>query len=511
MIKETHFTILLAFFLCVTSFLTSQAQTDSGAVSTAVVKRKKTEASYQAVSGYIQFSSETLFSSALKAKTFTANLYSIVSIIDTVAGVPRKKCGVVQANKIVIPFDYDSIQYTTGSEFICRKHLVARRFYACYYYIYNTSTKKVIDYNAPSIQYIGNSLYVIRAKGRQFFYNSSTTHTSPSFDSYQLYDSLFILINTASEYQLLDRSGNDFIATPFKVLLKNDSIYNAVLYDEWDIYKNSGEKVLSKLRCDSLRISSEKYSWDIYRNDCLYYRKDIPYILDTAKAMESSPAFGPVTIIDKSKYDTLKLMIHFDSIYYQSDNLLMYRKAGKYGYCDTTGNIKIAHQYDTITAWHDNMAAIRLKNKWGYVTKRELLTVQPYYITALPFNNGVAAVFDGKRWMFVTKEGKNINSVTFDSIQQTISGKWYVYNKGLIGLCDTNGRELIPPVYEFLLDANSDVFVFKKEFLYGLIAKDRIILCPPVYDRFIYDTTNNYYLLKHLSETPLLFVISVTK
>jgi hypothetical protein len=153
------------------------------------------------------------------------------------------------------------------------------------------------------------------------------------------------------------------------------------------------------------------------------------------------------------------------------------------------------------------MAAIRMKNKWGYVTKREQMTVQPYYTKALPFANGAAAVNDGKKWMFINKEGKNINSVNYDSIKQTVSGKWYVYNKGLTGLCDIDGREIIPSMYTYLLDTHADVLVYKTEGLYGLIAKDRTIICKPIYDQFIYDSINNCLLLKHIIQTPLLFVI----
>lgn len=505
MINRTQ--LVAVFFLCVAICSVSFAQSDS-IPSTSSANIADTFINVTAATSnkhYKYYSSEKLFQQALKGKIFTG--VSVVSISDTLSGIFRKKTGVVAANKITVPFDYDSIQYISDTTFICRRHLVARRFYACYYYIYNTNTKKPVDFTASAIQYIGNNLFVIRAKGSKFFYNNKTGKTSPHFDSYSTYDSLFILIQTASEYKLLDRNANTFIDTPFKVLLKsNDTVYNAALYDSWDIYKNTGEQTFKHLNCDSIRVSSEQYCWDFFRNGSPYHRRAIPSAPPAAKT-EPAKTYGPVTLIDKFHYDTLKLMIHFDTIYYQSENWLMYKKAGQYGYCDTTGNIRIAHQYDTITSWSDNMAAIRMKNKWGYITRREQLTVQPYYVKALPFNNGVAAVFDGKRWMFITKDGKNINSLTFDSIQQTASGKWYIYNKGFMGLCDVTGRELIPAQYEFLLDANSDVFVYKQGFLYGLIAKDRTILCKPVYDQFIYDTTNNYYLLKHISESALLFVI----
>lgn len=500
--------LIFTFFLCIATFHVSLAQQDTS--TKAVVVKPSSSQIRPPLFRYIHFTSDSLFKRALKAKTLTAS-YSIVSIIDTLAGITRKRSGVVQANKISVPFDYDTICYATRDEFICRKHIVNRRSYSYNYYIFQSIRKTNIDFNASSIEYIGNELYVIRSKGKQFLYNSFTAHASPFFDSYQVYDSLFILISTASEYQLLDRSANDFITSPFKALLKSDDstayTANAVLYNEWDIYKNTGEKIISNLRCDSIKPDLKFSRWNLFRNDSSYYRWNLVVKDTTYKPITFVQNYSTHFNITKLKYDTIKKMLNFDTVYYQSDNLLMYKKAGGYGYCDTIGNVKITHQYDTITAWHDGMASIRFKKKWGYVNKREQLTVQPYYTIAYPFVNGAAAVFDGKRWMFTSKEGKNLNSTTFDSIQQTTSGKWYIYNKGLVGLCDSNGRELIPAAYEFLLDGNSDVYVFKKEFLYGLIVKDRTILCKATYDQFIYDKDNNCYLLKHISESGLLFVI----
>ncbi len=500
---------ILAFFLVIVSFFCVQAQTDTSS-QTALVKAStghKTVTVPKAAVEYKHFSSTLAFTHTLKNKSFLST-YSVVSIVDTIAGIPRKKTGIVSINKLIIPFEYDSVLFTTGNEFIVQAHIVTKRTYVCNYLILDAQKKNVIDFKAIRINFLGNHLYDIHTATNRFLYNSLTKRSSATFDRFAILDSAFILLSTASEYQLCDHSLNDFISSPFKVLLQsNDSTYNAVLYTEWDIYKHTGEKLFAAVRCDSIKASSEQATWDIYRNSNVYHRRYISRAETPLIVYKDSITYSKTLNISKLKYDTIKSMLLFDSVYYQSANLLMYKKAGKYGYSDTIGNVKISHQYDTITAWHENMAAFMFKKKWGYLTRREELTVQPYYIIALPFSNGTAPVFDGKKWMFITKNGKNINSVMYDSIQKTISGKWYVFNKGQAGLCDITGRELIPPVYEYLLDAGSDVFVFKKEYLYGLIARDRTIICKPMYDAFQYDTGNNCLLLKHLYQTPLLFVI----
>lgn len=510
MIRGTRIHFLLAFFLCVTTLLVSQAQTDTSGRSLSFDSthiQKKSVAEKSPVN-YVPFSAEWLLTLALKNKSLTTP-YCIVSVTDSVAGISRKRSGVVHENKLVLPLQYDSISFAAPDEFICWEYLISRRLFARNVIIYNCKTKKTVDLQATKIKYVSDNLYLLHIKGKKMLYNSATGHISSPLDTYKFIDSLFILTSIAEQYKLLHRNATDFIPSPFKVLTQsNDSVYNAVLYNEWDIYKNTGEKIFDKLLCDSIQISPSDHSWNVYRNDSLFFRRNSSYFY-----LNAPKPFVPITVnhnpavIDKFDYDTMKMRINFDTIYQQSDYLYLYKKVGKYGYCDTTGNVKISHQYDTITDWHENMAAIRMKNKWGYVTKREQMTVQPYYLKALPFTNGVAAVYDGKKWMFITKDGKNINSISFDSIQQTTSGKWYVYSKGRVGICDTDGREIIPPAYEYILDANASVFVYKTEGLYGLMAKDRTVLCKPIYDQFIYDATNNCLLLKHIIQTPLLFVI----
>jgi hypothetical protein len=500
---------ILAFFLSIVSFFTVQAQADTsskitGAKAAAI---QKTAAVSKPPVEYKHFPSTSAFSLALKNKSFLST-YAVVSVVDTVAGIPRKKTGIVSNNKLIVPFEYDSVLFINQHEFIVQAHIVTKRTYACNYLILDAQKNSVIDFKAIRITCLGNHLYDIHTATNRFLYNSLTKRSSATFDRFAILDSAFILLTTASEYQLCDHSLNDFISSPFKVLLQaNDSTYNAVLYTEWDIYKHTGEKLFSAVRCDSIKASAEPATWDVYRNGNVYHRRYISRAETPLIVHTDSITYSKTLNISKLKYDTIKTMLRFDTVYYQSDNLLMYKKAGKYGYSDTIGNVKISHQYDTITAWHENMAAFMFKKKWGYLTRREELTVQPYYMIALPFSNGAAPVYDGKKWMFITKNGKNINSVMYDSIQKTISGKWYVFSKGLAGLCDVTGRELIPPVYEYLLDAGSDVYVFKKEYLYGLIGRDRTIICKPMYDAFQYDKGNNCLLLKQLYQTPLLFVI----
>ncbi len=505
--RGRHIRFLLAFFLCVFAILTSQAQTDTSIqISVDSVSLKKTPVQANTVF-YRRFSSEQLFATALKKKSFTTP-YCIVSITDTLGGVSRKRSGVVFANKLIIPFQYDSITAAAKDEFICTEYLAGRRFFSRNVVIHNARTKKIVSIRASAIQYISGSLYVVHVRGKKMLYNSTAQKFSAQLDTYTFIDTLFILTSVAEEHKLLHTDCSSFISSPFKELIhSNDSVYNAVLFNEWDIYKNTGEKIFSKLNCDSLQIAAG-HGWNIYRNDSMFFRNYSSFYYENiVKPFVPVGTNHCAAVIDKFDYDTMKMRINFDTIFHQSDYLYLYRKVGKYGYCDTIGNVKIAHQYDTITDWHDNMAAIRMKNKWGYVTKREQMTVQPYYTKALPFANGAAAVYDGKKWMFINKDGKNINSVSYDSIKQTVSGKWYVHNKGLTGLCDIDGREIIPPMYQYLLDTQADVLVYKTEGLYGLIAKDRTIICKPVYDQFIYDSTNNCLLLKHIIQTPLLFVM----
>lgn len=469
----------------------------SNAQSLAGNSKKKSDSVYAST---YYFYSDADFNLALKSRKLTA-YYSIVTIKDSLSDITRKRCGVLFKNTIIIPFEYDSIAHTIDREFICRKQQATRRTHTSVYTIIDAMKGSLLDIKASSITYITNHTYSITANHRQYFLNTTTRKQSVAFDKYSVFDSSFLMINSVEEYRLYDDSVNLFIPDVFKSLVKQDTIYQTLLYPTWNIYQNSGTLLFSKLNADSIEIDSAYQTWRLYRNDKLFYRRNVYSYVNTTSSYLAVD--NKVAVNDTAIYRKLKEALLLDTIYFTSDGLFLYKKNKQYGYCDSVGNIKIAHQYDTLSTWSDGMALIRFKGKWGYINKREKMCVQPYYIIAYPFYEGSAAVYDGKRWSFVNKEGKPVNSLDFDSIQQTVAGRWYVYSKGKMGLCETNGKELLPPTFDAIYDSGSNLIVYKAENRYGLILKDRTVVCKPIYDDFVIDRKNNCYILKNLPENPL--------
>lgn len=496
-------TCCFTLFVLFISFVHSRAQT---VTATDTIPDSTKSLSTIVPIHIVHFSSEQLYTSAIQKKSLTFNKV-IVVITDTLAGIPIKKTGVVYKSRVVIPFYYDSILYTIENEFICRKCSAIPG--QCRYIVIDALEGILTDPNASEITYIGSHVYDIKANHSHYFYNSISGKKSPEFASYIHYDSLFLLTNTSDEHLLFDTHANPFITSPFKELVKADTtLFNAVLYPVWDIYQNTGTKFYSGLNCDSiLADSTSEKTWKLYRNGNTYYRRHITSSY-SSNHITYTGQDNRIAVNDTAVYNRIKRRIKPDTIYFSSDRLFLYKKNKQYGYSDSAGNVKITHQYDTLTAWHDGMTAMRYKGKWGYLNKREKLTVQPYYSVAFPFYKDAALVSDGKRWSFINKEGKAVNSLNFDSLTQTPSGRWYVYSKGKMGLCDTNGKELLPPSFELLFDSGSDLIVYKSEHLYGLILKERTIVCKPIYDYFLFDETNDCYLLKHILETPLMFSIN---
>lgn len=481
--------ILISFSFFV---IYSNAQVASG-------NNKKRDDSICAVRYY--FFSDAIFNQTLKSKKLSSSCYSIIVIQDSVSTFQRKRSGVILKDKLIIPFEYDSILYVTGNEFICRKQTVSRRSHAYNYVIIDTKEGMLIDAGASNIHPVAKHIYSITANHKQYFFNSITGARSQSFDSYVVFDSTYLLVRNSEEYLLYDDSSKLFIRNSFKEIVKNDSLYTLSFYSKWDIYQHTGTILFNKLNADSVYIDSISQTWKIYRNKSIFFRKN---------CIPPSTSYALYNVLDNRSpiqdtgvYNNLKRKLQPDTILFTSDGLFLYKKNKQYGYCDSIGNIKITHQYDTLTPWNDDMALIRFKRKWGYINKRERLCVQPYYIIAFPFYEGSAAVYDSKRWSFINKEGKPVNSLNFDSIQQTPSGRWYVFSKGKTGLCDTNGKELLPPSFDDIYDLGSDLIVYKSANMYGLILKDRTIISKPVYDYFIADKLNNCYILRYPQEAPI--------
>jgi len=173
-----------------------------------------------------------------------------------------------------------------------------------------------------------------------------------------------------------------------------------------------------------------------------------------------------------------------------------------YGFVDTKGDVIIKFEFDDAKEFNDGLAAVkkRRSSAWGFIDKKGKFVVQPIYDEAFSFSEKQAVVRKDGKHAFITTSGNQINISNsylnvFDlkegkSIVTSLSGDTIKY-----GFIDATGKEILPPVFDFIdnFEENAAVFVQKGEA--GMLSADGKVLIPARYDE-IYRFDQSHYLFQ---------------
>jgi hypothetical protein len=146
----------------------------------------------------------------------------------------------------------------------------------------------------------------------------------------------------------------------------------------------------------------------------------------------------------------------FDSFTQQGHILVPYRMGSKWGYSDTLGRISIQPKYDTATLFDYNR------------TGKEVIA---------------EVVLKGKP-MIINDKGKMIVPPNYESvrcIKQLEDLSFYVFRENKVGVF-TKGKEIIPPVYDYMNVEWGVQYKVGKANKEGLIDSKGKIAIPVVYD-----------------------------
>lgn len=174
-----------------------------------------------------------------------------------------------------------------------------------------------------------------------------------------------------------------------------------------------------------------------------------------------------------------------------------FKKKGLYGFIDLNGNIRVAPKYPKYQNFSDGYAAVVLLGKWGFVDKNENIAVQPHYPQVRPMRKGVARVSTGpNKWKFIDSTGKDINGNVYNEIAVCGKGRYKVFKNGKAGLAEINGKELIVPRYDQLIDYENGIIEVKKDGKAGFIDEAGNFTIPLEYEDVAYDKINHIYFLQ---------------
>ncbi len=167
-------------------------------------------------------------------------------------------------------------------------------------------------------------------------------------------------------------------------------------------------------------------------------------------------------------------------------NFFLIQQEGKWGYIDSTGNVRIPCAYNWADDFTEGYAGVMLNEKAGYIGKSGNILIPLAYDEANAFHEGYAIVKKGGKFGLIHKTGNQVLPFAFDDISydETPGGEktFRTMKDGQYQFYGSNGQMLSEGKLEKAGDFFSNRAYFVQAGKYGFINKSGEAIIPPIYD-----------------------------
>ncbi len=163
---------------------------------------------------------------------------------------------------------------------------------------------------------------------------------------------------------------------------------------------------------------------------------------------------------------------------YIGDRFLL-EKDGRYGYADKNGVVVVSTQYEEAYPYNNGLALVKANGLWGLLDAKGNWKVKPVFeeLEALP--SGAYKARSGIVYSFIDKEG-NIVVPAATRLNFRHDGFVTVRVDSLVGLLQTDGKELLPMQYDAVsLIGPDSIFAVRIGEQWGLVNRQGRILMKP--------------------------------
>ena len=189
---------------------------------------------------------------------------------------------------------------------------------------------------------------------------------------------------------------------------------------------------------------------------------------------------------------------------------------GKWGFIDTTGKVVVPIIYDKVSNFSEGLAAVvggidSIDNADGYLSFVDTtgkVVIPPSYTSTMYensyFHNDLAVVtkgdFEDPDIFVIDKTGNPAFDFKYDYARLSgysegllavaVDGDWGIggpyywarsYNDGKYGFIDTNGNEIVAPVYDYVNDFQEGIATVFKDGRWGAIDENGNVVVPIIY------------------------------
>jgi len=175
------------------------------------------------------------------------------------------------------------------------------------------------------------------------------------------------------------------------------------------------------------------------------------YIYDYASPFSEGLACvcqnGKYGFIDTDGNTALPLI--YDNASYFSEGLAYFEIGDEYGFINKKGDVAFLLDCDSVSSFQEGLAFFSLDGKYGYIDTKGNVVIPAKFDDAGFFTDGLAKVRQGDSFGLIDKTGAFVVSPQYDDI--SVDGTYFlIKSKGMYGLLDNKGKELIPPMYTYI-------------------------------------------------------------
>ena len=160
--------------------------------------------------------------------------------------------------------------------------------------------------------------------------------------------------------------------------------------------------------------------------------------------------------------------------------LFSIKKAGKFGFADSTGKVCIEPVYNEVENFKEGYALVEKDNLYGFINKAGRVKIDFQYTDASSFTQQTAIVQQNKTNFLIDHAAKKI-SADYDEIADFADNIAIVKKNNLYGAINHTGEEIIKPNFYSLSDFSEGMAAYMQNGKYGFINKQGFTVIAPMF------------------------------
>lgn len=277
-----------------------------------------------------------------------------------------------------------------------------------------------------------------------------------------------LVVRHMGDYGLVDRTGEIVVEPKYDLLelLENPQFVKAAVGNSYGVLDVTG-KVIVPLEYDYVGRMGE---------DIIVVRKDGKYGCFNKDGEQIVP----------TDYEDIREYV---------GGMARIRFMGKFGFIDKNGQIIVAPFSDEVENFSEDFTLVTIKNKVGYVNLQGDWLAVPMYDDGGSFSGGYAYLAQGGKYGYMNKAGDFAISMKY-SAAKDFNGEFglaCVARGNSWGVIDTNGRELIPLMFDTVEICTDGNIYVEKNGKCGIYTKDCKQLFPVKCDMLTRDSKGRLF------------------